>query len=85
MQILQWIWKIILILPSVGAGLIGVIQALIKFAKEICTLALNILVPVFPNIQNIVIKVRDTINKIDDIFQVIKKWLLQFVGVKNVD
>ncbi|MCX5657962.1 MAG: hypothetical protein NTZ48_07100 [Candidatus Omnitrophica bacterium] len=74
--------KLLSWLPTNIAGILGIVQAVIKFIKELLTLAVNILLPVIPGdkFDGIVIKVRDAMNKIDEGVEKIKSFLLK-VGI----
>lgn len=61
------------------AGLIGIIQAAVKFIKEVLTLIVDLLYPVIPSakFKAIIDKVRKIVNKIDEILEKIKGWFLK--------
>lgn len=61
------------------ASVLGIIQAVIKFIKEVLTAAVNILYPVIPsaNFQTIVNKVRDIVNLVDGYVETAKAWLVK--------
>jgi hypothetical protein len=70
MKILAWI-------ALNGATVLGVVQAVIKLGKEICTGIINILFPLFPDegkFEKAVIAVRDFFNRADE-------WVEQIKGV----
>jgi len=75
MKLLSW-------LPINIAGILGIIQAIIKFIKEVLTLVVNLLLPVIPShkFDDIVMKVRNIMNKIDEGVEKIKNFLLK-VGI----
>jgi len=61
------------------ASAIGMVQVVLKFVKEVLTLALNILFPAFPHSESFeatVTKVRDFVNTIDAWFETLKSYLL---------
>lgn len=70
-KLLQWLPK------NIGA-LIGIAQAIIKFVKEVATLALDLIAPLIPGDgDDKVIKfVRDLCNTIDGWLEKIKTFLL---------
>ncbi len=73
-----FVTKIITWIKVFLAGNIGIIQAVIKFVKELLTLIIDILFPVIPaaKFQSIVMAVRNVVNQIDDWVEKIKAWLL---------
>lgn len=74
--------KILIIIPNVISGLLGIVQAFIKFGKEVCTLAIDILSPVIPSakFKIIVEKIRNIFNTIDEWVEKIKQILLKVNG-----
>ncbi len=70
--------KLIAWLPSNLAAILGIIQAVIKFVKEVATLALDIIAPLIPgNNDDVIIgKVRDFCNAVDGWIEKIKDFLL---------
>lgn len=60
--------KLLLWLPKVIPGLLGIVRAFIKLGKEICTLIIDILFPIIPSAQfkTIVLKIREVFNKLDE-------------------
>lgn len=71
--------KIALWIAVNGATVFGIIQAIIKLLKEICTGIINILFPFFPDggkFERTVIKVRDWFNAADLWVEKIKEILL---------
>ena len=74
--------KLLSYLPKNIGAIIGIVQALIKLGKEICTLLLDILYPVIPNasFKGIVEKVRGIFNTVDEWLEKIKVFLLR-IGV----
>ena len=78
-KIKAFILKVLSIVPNTLLGILGVIQAIIKFVKEVCTLAIDILSPVIPNVNLVVEWIREKINVIDSWVEKIKEFLLNFV------
>ena len=76
--------KLIGYLPTNLAGILGIVQALVKFIKEVLTACVNILFPVFPNavFHTLVETIRNLVNKVDDGIGVAKEWLLKFSVTK---
>ncbi len=76
MKIIQWL---IAFVPT----LIGIIQAGIKFIKEILTLITDILFPIIPiaKFKTFVTWLRATVDKIDIGFQKIKDAILKWLGL----
>lgn len=74
-KLLKW-------LPINLAGILGILQAIVKCVKEILTVIVNILFPIIPDgkFEKVVLKVREVINKIDAILQRIKDFLLKMGG-----
>lgn len=68
---LAFITKLLKWLPVGGAGIIGVIQAILKFIKEVLTLIVDILFPVIPStaFKVAVEKLRAIINIIDEFLE----------------
>jgi hypothetical protein len=62
-----------------GASVIGLIQSVLKFLKEVLTLIVNILFPIIPDgkFEIIVLKVRDIVNKADAFVENIKAKLIK--------
>ena len=62
-----------------GASIIGMVQAVLKFVKELLTLVINILFPIIPDgkFEQIVLKVRDVVNKVDAFIEKYKGYLLK--------
>lgn len=75
-KILQW-------LPTVIAGILGIVQVVIKFVKEALTLAVDILFPIIPNekVKAVVLKIREIVNVADGWIQKIKDGILKWVGI----
>lgn len=61
-----------------GASILGMIQAVVKAVKEILTAVVNLLSIFIPSekIEDIVMTVRNILNKIDEWIEVIKEKLL---------
>ena len=70
--------KIFSIIPNGISGLLGILQAFIKFGKEVCTLAIDILSPIIPNAQFkiVVEKIRGIFNTVDRWIEAVKQLLL---------
>ena len=62
-----------------GLSILGMVQVVIKFVKELLTLVVNILFPIIPDgkFEQIVLKVRAFVEKADGWVENIKKWLLK--------
>ena len=69
----KFVLKVVSIVPNVIKGVLGVLQAVIKFVKEVCTLAIDILSPVIPNVDLVVTIIRAKINIIDGWLEKIKE------------
>ena len=74
--------KLISWIPKNLAGILGIIQAVIKFGKEVSTLALDIVAPLIPGDKDekVIETIRDIFNTADGWVEKIKSFLLQ-VGV----
>jgi len=61
-----------------GASVLGIIQAVVKAVKEILTAVVNLLSIFIPSdkIEDVVMVIRNILNKIDDILEKIKEKLL---------
>lgn len=61
-----------------GASMLGIVQVVVKFIKELLTLIVNILFPIIPDgkFEEIILKVRSIVNKIDEWLEKIKAKLL---------
>ena len=70
--------KLIAWIPKNIVGILGIIQAIIKFGKEIATLALDIIAPIIPGDKddNIIKTIRDIFNSADGWVEKIKDFLL---------
>lgn len=76
---MDWVTKIISWVKLNLASVLGMIQVVLKFIKEVLTLALNIIFPAFPHSEKFeatVVKVRDFINTIDAWVETLKSYLL---------
>lgn len=71
--------KLIRFIPTNIGAILGVIQAIIKFVKEIATLAVDIIAPLTPGDKDdkIILWVRDMCNKVDEVVEKIKGFLLK--------
>lgn len=81
-QMQDFIKKILKWIPTNLGAILGIVQAVIKFGKEVCTLFIDILAPVIPGTKDdeIVAKVRDFFNLIDEWVETVKGWLLNIGG-----
>jgi len=81
-KIIAIVKKVLVTLPKVGSGILGVVQAIVKFAKEVLTLIVDILYPVIPSakFKLIVDKIRAIVNVIDGWLQKLKLLLLKIGG-----
>jgi hypothetical protein len=70
-KIIQWVMVFL-------AGNLGVIQAGIKFVKELITLIIDILFPIIPiaKFQKVVLAIRAGIETADGWVEKIKAWLI---------
>ena len=59
------------------AGVIAIIQAIVKMVKEVLTAVINAALPFIPNTK--VQRIRDLLNKIDGILEKIKNWIFSQV------
>ena len=66
-KLFQWIPK------NIGA-IIGILQAVVKFGKEVCTLFIDIVAPIIPGDgdDKLVASIRGVFNTIDEILEKIK-------------
>ena len=77
--------RIIGLLPLWLSAVLGIVQAIIKGIKELITLVINSLFPLFPDngkFEKFVLSVRNAINKFDDVFQKAKAFLIGLTGIK---
>lgn len=74
-KLLSWI-------PVNIAGLLGIVQGVLKCIKEILTVVINILLPIIPGdkFDDVVLKVRDIVNKIDEAVEKVKSFFLKITG-----
>jgi len=74
-KLIQWLYVNI-------AGVLGVVQAVIKALKEILTVIVNILFPVIPSakFKAIITAVRGIVNKLDEIVEKIKGFFLKTIA-----
>lgn len=70
--------KLLMWSPSVIVGLLGILQVLVKFVKEVLTLVIDLLLPIIPGdkFDALIKKVRDMCNTVDGWIQKIKDFLL---------
>ena len=70
-KIIQWVMVFL-------AGNLGVIQAAIKFVKELLTLVVDILFPIIPiaKFQKIVLAIRGGVETVDGWVEKVKAWLI---------
>ena len=74
-KLIQWI-------PTNIMAILGIIQAVIKFVKEVCTLIVDILGPIIPgdSVEGVVTKVRAIFNTIDEWIEKLKDFLSTIGG-----
>ena len=65
--------------PKALAGVLGILQAIVKFIKEVLTLIVDLLFPVIPDgkFEDIVEKIREIVNKVDEVLEKIKNFFLK--------
>lgn len=70
-KIIQWVMVFI-------AGNLGVVQAAIKFVKELLTLIVDILFPIIPiaKFQKVVLVIRSGVETVDGWVEKLKAWLI---------
>ena len=70
-KIIQWVMVFV-------AGNLGIVQAAIKFVKEVLTLIIDILFPIIPiaKFQKIVLAIRSGVEQVDGWVEKIKAWLI---------
>lgn len=75
--------KLITWLPTIVATIFGILEAALKFLKEVLTLIVSILFPVIPNdkFKAFVTKMRGLIDNIYDVISKAKESILKWVGV----
>ena len=77
-KVLAIVKKVLDWLTTDFAGVLGIIQAVIKVGKEITTACVNILCPVLgDNFDKVVYKIRDVFNKADEVVEKVKSFLLK--------
>ena len=71
--------KIITWIMLNGATLLGCLQAVIKALKELLTGVVNLVSLFLPDVasKNLVKAVRETLNKIDEVIETIKEFLIK--------
>jgi hypothetical protein len=71
--------KLLAWLPKNIAALLGIVQVVIKFVKEVATLALDLIAPLIPGDKDdkAIKIVRDLCNNVDGWVQKIKDFLLK--------
>ena len=74
--------KLLTWLPAIIAPLLGIVEAVVKFIKEILTLVVTILFPIIPSekFKNIVTKVRTIVDKVYDWISGGKEKILKAIG-----
>jgi ACT domain-containing protein len=74
-KLVQWLYVNL-------AGVLGVLQAVVKALKEILTVIVNILFPIIPSakFKTIVLLVRGIVNKVDDVIQKVKDFFLKTIA-----
>lgn len=74
--------KLLTWLPKNLAAVLGIVQSIIKFVKEVATLALDIIAPLIPGDKDdkLIKIVRDFCNSVDGWVEKIKDFLLK-VGI----
>lgn len=62
-----------------GLSILGMVQVVIKFVKEVLTLVVNILFPIIPDgkFEAIILSVRGWVEKIDGWVEKGKVWILK--------
>ena len=78
----EFLRKLLKYIPTNIVAILGIVQVAIKFGKEVCTLFIDILAPIIPGTKDdeIVTKVRDIFNTVDEWVEKIKGWLLNIGG-----
>jgi len=82
---LAFLGRLIGMIPLSIGSIIGIIQAAIKFVKEVITLIINLFFPFTPDggkFESFVLKVRGGVDKVDEWFNKIKEWLLKLTGLE---
>ena len=80
--IVNFLLKLLKYIPVNIASLVGILQAIVKLLKELATGLVNIFYPIIPQSKflAVVMKVRDIVNKLDDLLEKLKGFLLKAVG-----
>ena len=75
LKLLKW-------LPAIAAPLLGIVEAVVKFAKELLTLIVTILFPIIPNekFKVTVTTIRALVDKIYDWISGGKDTILKAIG-----
>jgi hypothetical protein len=75
--------KLVTWLPTIVATIFGILEAVLKFLKEVLTLIVSILFPIIPNnkFKAFVTKMRALIDKGYDVISKAKESILKWVGV----
>jgi hypothetical protein len=74
MKLLNWI-------PAIVAPLLGILEAVLKFLKEVLTLIVTILFPIIPNagFKALVTKIRAIVDKAYDLLSAWKDTILKYL------
>lgn len=82
-KVLEIIVKLLKTLPAVLVTILGIIEALIKFAKEVLTLAVDILFPVIPVawFKKLVTGLRAGLDAIYNVFSALKELILKKINL----
>lgn len=66
-------------IPTNITAILGIVQTVIKFIKEVCTLLIDLICPIIPGDADKVMveKVRGLCNTVDGWIEKIKQWLLK--------
>jgi hypothetical protein len=73
MNLIKWV-------PVNLAGIFGIVQAVVKLVKEVLTVVVNILFPLFPDegkFEKFITKMRSIVNVVDSWIETIKGYLLK--------
>jgi len=75
LKLLTWI-------PAIVAPLLGILEAAVKFLKEVLTLVVTILFPIIPNekFREAVTKLRAIVDKLYDLISLGKDKILKAIG-----
>jgi hypothetical protein len=73
--------KLLLWLPAIVAPLLGILEAVLKFLKEVLTLVVTVLFPIIPNegFKKIVTTVRGIVDKVYDLLSQWKEKILSAI------